>query len=70
MQSIDLASLVENQRKFFAEGKTLDVKYRIQHLKKLYKAISSNLNLIHEEKAKAKVICVKRAWCSANFRTY
>jgi len=48
MQSIDLASLVENQRKFFAEGKTLDVKYRIQHLKKLYKAISSNLNLIHE----------------------
>lgn len=40
--------LVENQKKFFAGGATLDVKYRLGYLKELYRAIKTNLPAIHE----------------------
>lgn len=48
MLSEELQQIVDKQRAFFASGKTLDVKYRKQCLKKLYKSISDNLDYIHE----------------------
>lgn len=40
--------IVEKQRKFFADGNTLNVKTRLRYLKKLYAAIKNNLDLIHD----------------------
>lgn len=40
--------IVERQKSFFKEGKTLDVNLRIDKLKALYAAIKSNLPAIHE----------------------
>ncbi len=44
----EIKNLVESQRTFFASGKTLDVAFRRERLKALYRAISDNLALIHE----------------------
>lgn len=48
MELTEINEIVEKQREFFKSGATLDVKYRLQHLKKLYSAIRENLDLIHE----------------------
>ena len=40
--------IVEKQRKYFAEGNTLNVKTRLRYLKKLYSAIKENLEAIHD----------------------
>lgn len=40
----EIGPILENQRKFFATGKTLDIAYRLQNLKKL-----RSLILSHEE---------------------
>lgn len=39
MTEFEIKKIIENQKKFFATGKTLDVKYRIDALKKLKSAI-------------------------------
>jgi aldehyde dehydrogenase (NAD+) len=39
MEKEEINIILENQRKFFAEGKTLDVRYRLEVLKKLRKLI-------------------------------
>ncbi|MDE7453689.1 MAG: aldehyde dehydrogenase [Clostridia bacterium] len=44
----DIPQIVEVQKKFFKSGKTLDVKFRLCHLKKLYHAIKDNLDIIHD----------------------
>ncbi|MDE6850774.1 MAG: aldehyde dehydrogenase [Clostridia bacterium] len=44
----EIGEIVERQRKYFATGSTLNVKTRLKYLKKLYAAIKSNLDLIHE----------------------
>ncbi len=42
MQREEIASIVQKQRDFFATGETLPVKYRIQALKKLQRALTEN----------------------------
>ena len=42
MNQTQIQTLVDKQRKFFYEGKTLDISYRIQALKKLKACISQN----------------------------
>lgn len=44
----DIHNLVEKQRKFFNTGTTLDVKYRIEQLKKLKKMLKDNQEKIIE----------------------
>ena len=44
--SID--NIFESQREFFKSGQTFDVKYRIQALKRLYRAIKEHENEINE----------------------
>ncbi len=44
----EIDEIVERQRKYFAEGNTLNVKTRLKYLKKLYAAIKSNLDIIHD----------------------
>ncbi|MDE6585392.1 MAG: aldehyde dehydrogenase [Clostridia bacterium] len=48
MSENEIQAVLESQRAFFKSGKTLDVKYRIKHLKALYAAVKANLDLIHE----------------------
>lgn len=36
-----IASIIEKQKKYFRSGKTLDLKFRLQQLKKIHKAITS-----------------------------
>jgi aldehyde dehydrogenase (NAD+) len=48
MEVCAINQIVEKQRAFFAEGKTLSVKNRKAYLKQLYKAIKDNLAEIHE----------------------
>lgn len=43
----DIGVIVEGQRKFYESGKTLDVKTRLNYLKRLYTAIKQNLDVIH-----------------------
>lgn len=43
----ELDRLVQKQREFFESGRTLDVKTRVAALKRLYRAISDNLDDIH-----------------------
>lgn len=47
MDSIEIKNLVNKQRDFFYQGKTLDVNYRINALKKLKKAILDNIDEIN-----------------------
>lgn len=42
MESKEINKLLESQKRFFAEGKTLDVRYRLEVLKKLRKLIVKN----------------------------
>jgi aldehyde dehydrogenase (NAD+) len=42
MESEELNKILESQKRFFAEGKTLDVRYRLEVLKKLRKLIVKN----------------------------
>jgi len=44
MDKEEISLILENQRKFFASGKTLDIKYRLENLKKLRSLIH-----IHED---------------------
>lgn len=44
----EIKEIVESQRAYFSEGKTLDVRFRLKNLKKLYAAIKENLELIHD----------------------
>lgn len=44
----EIDEIVEKQRKFFADGNTLNVKTRLHYLKKLYAAIKNNLDAIHD----------------------
>ena len=48
MNSEQIRIIVEKQRNFFNTGKTLDVNFRILYLKKLYKVIKDNIELIYE----------------------
>lgn len=48
MEQSEINAIVERQREFFKSGVTLDYKYRLTHLKKLYTAIKENLDIIHE----------------------
>lgn len=43
----DIGVIVEGQRKFYESGKTLDIKTRLNYLKRLYTAIKQNLDVIH-----------------------
>jgi aldehyde dehydrogenase (NAD+) len=47
MEKEEIGPILENQRKFFATGKTLDINYRLENLKKL-----RSLILSHEEELK------------------
>lgn len=40
-------SVINNQKEFFKEGHTLNIKYRIEALKRLYKNIINNMSLIN-----------------------
>ena len=51
--------LLKKQRTFFQSGKTLDVDFRIQMLKKLRSAVNEL------EKVILKGLCAKSVWCSA-----
>ena len=42
MEKEEISLILENQKKFFASGKTLDVKYRLHNLKKLRSLILDN----------------------------
>jgi len=42
MESEEINKILEGQKRFFAEGKTLDVRYRLEVLKKLRKLIVEN----------------------------
>ncbi len=42
MESEEINKILEGQKRFFAEGKTLDVRYRLEVLKKLRKLIIKN----------------------------
>lgn len=42
MESEEINRILEGQKRFFAEGKTLDVRYRLEVLKKLRKLIVKN----------------------------
>lgn len=44
---MNITEILNNQREFFASGKTISVKFRIEMLKKLYKAIKVNENEIN-----------------------
>ncbi len=44
----EIDEIVEKQRKFFADGNTLNVKTRLRYLKKLYAAIKNNIDIIHD----------------------
>lgn len=44
----EISEIIERQNDFFKSGKTLDVAFRIKHLKALYRAIESNLDALHE----------------------
>ena len=44
----EISEIVKNQRKFFKTGKTLDVNYRINALKKLRKAIIDNEEMLEK----------------------
>ncbi len=48
MSDIGLSQIVKEQKEFFESGKTLDYKFRKSMLTALYKAIKSNLDIIHE----------------------
>ena len=48
MTKHEISQIVENQRKYFNSHKTLDVKYRIEMLKKLKNSIKINENRISE----------------------
>ena len=39
MEKEEIRSIIDSQRKFFATGKTLDIKYRLEILKKLRSVI-------------------------------
>ena len=43
MTEIQIQKIIENQKKFFATGKTLDIKYRKNALQKLKSAIEKPL---------------------------
>ena len=43
-----IGAIVESQRKFFRTGKTLDVKWRIEQLKKLKKAVIENKKMLEK----------------------
>jgi aldehyde dehydrogenase (NAD+) len=45
---LDIAAILEKQRKYYRSGATLPVKFRIQNLIKLYKCISKYKNEINE----------------------
>ena len=47
MTENDIRTLIDNQKKFFATGRTLDIKYRLSALKKLRETINSRLDEIH-----------------------
>lgn len=44
----DILKIIESHNEFFKSNKTLDVKFRLKHLKSLYCAIKNNLNELHE----------------------
>lgn len=44
----EIEEIVKSQRAYFSEGKTLDVRFRLKNLKRLYAAIKENLDLIHD----------------------
>lgn len=44
----EVTDIRENHNDFFKTNKTLDVNFRLQHLKALHSAIKSNLNELHE----------------------
>lgn len=44
---IDVNTIVNNQKRFFLEGTTLDISYRIEQLDRLYNAIRDNSSLIY-----------------------
>lgn len=48
MTETEIKEMIEKQREFFKSGVTLDVKFRIKHLKALYAAIKDNLDLLHD----------------------
>ncbi|MDE6757710.1 MAG: aldehyde dehydrogenase [Clostridia bacterium] len=44
----EISKIMESQNDFFKSNKTLDVKFRLKHLKSLYSAIINNLSELHE----------------------
>lgn len=48
MTKSEIEAIVKKQREFFLTGKTLDVKFRLDALKKLKKAIEENIDIINE----------------------
>ncbi len=47
MNENDIKTLIEKQKKFYASGRTLDIKYRLEALKRLKDKINANLDEIH-----------------------
>lgn len=48
IKSQDLESILEKQKEFFKSGKTKDIKFRKEALKKLYEAVNSNIKNISD----------------------
>lgn len=48
MNENSISELIENQKKLFASGRTVDVKYRLNALKRLKDKINSDLDAIHD----------------------
>lgn len=47
MNENDIKTLIEKQKKFYTSGRTLDIKYRLDALKRLKDKINANLDEIH-----------------------